>query len=141
MFLLGLESVKVTHHSGKAGDELDAVLHLLLSDLHRRAVLLLQRKRIWAVLRQPQMELQQYTRTYKSLWNIVTLAGSENIFFHMKLIRLKYFFNLHFRDGDSCFGVFIQHPFNELLQLVTYQWPVKKVLHIIYVFLAHNQVE
>lgn len=46
MFLLGLESVKVTHHSGKAGDELDAVLHLLLSDLHRRAVLLLQRKRI-----------------------------------------------------------------------------------------------
>lgn len=48
---------RVTHHGGKAGYEFHAVLHLLLGDLHRRAVLLLQRKRIGAVLRHPGMEL------------------------------------------------------------------------------------
>lgn len=48
-----------THHGRKAGDEFDAVLHLLLSDLHHRAVLLLQRERIGAFLRHPRMELQQ----------------------------------------------------------------------------------
>ena len=46
-----------THHSGEAGDEFDAVLHLLLGDLHRRAVLLLQRKKVCAVLRHPRMQL------------------------------------------------------------------------------------
>lgn len=29
--------------------------------------------------------------------------------------------------SDSCTRVFIQHPFNELLQLATYLWPVKAV--------------
>lgn len=46
-----------THHRGEAGDESDAVLHLLLGDLHRRAVLLLQRKEVGAVLRHPRMQL------------------------------------------------------------------------------------
>lgn len=33
--------------------------------------------------------------------------------------------DLNFRDGDSCFRVFVQHQSNELLQLITNQWPVK----------------
>lgn len=45
------------HHSGKAGDEFDAVLHLLLCDLNRRAVLLLLGKMIGAVLCHPHMKL------------------------------------------------------------------------------------
>lgn len=48
----------VTHHSGEAGDERDAVLHLLLGDLQRRAVLLLQRKRVRAVLSHPRVQLK-----------------------------------------------------------------------------------
>lgn len=47
----------VTHHSGEAGDERDAVLHFLLGDLHRCAVLLLQRKRVCSVLSHPWVQL------------------------------------------------------------------------------------
>lgn len=115
--------LRATHHSGKTGNEFDAVLHLLLSDLHRCAVLLLQRKRIWTILGHPQMELQQN--------QIVTPIGSPHILSNMKLIRWNFFFSpshLHFWDSDSCFRVFVQHPLDELLQLVTYQWPEKKVV-------------
>lgn len=31
--------------------------------------------------------------------------------------------HLNFRHGDSCFRIFIQHPFNELPQLVAYHRP------------------
>lgn len=53
----------VTHHSRDAGDELDAVLQLLLRDLHRCAVLLLQREGVRAALRHPGMELQPQGRS------------------------------------------------------------------------------
>lgn len=46
-----------THHGGEAGDELDAVLHLLLGDLHSHAVLFLQRERVCAVLSHPRVQL------------------------------------------------------------------------------------
>lgn len=57
------------HHSGEAGDEFDAVLHLLLSDLHHRAVFLLQRERICAILRHPRMDLHQHRTQGKTKSN------------------------------------------------------------------------
>lgn len=54
----------MTHHSRDAADEPDAVLHLLLRDLHCRAVLLLQREWVRAALRHPGMELQAQGGSY-----------------------------------------------------------------------------
>ena len=45
------------HHGGEAGDEADAVLDLLLRHLHHRAVLLLQRQGVGAMLGHPQVQL------------------------------------------------------------------------------------
>lgn len=106
----------VTHHSGEAGDERDAVLHLLLGDLHRRAVLLLQRKRVCAVLTHPRMQL----KPTEILWFISNTDPYQR---ERPYTRS----HLDFWDGDPCFWVLIQHPLNELLQLLADQRPKREV--------------
>lgn len=109
----------VTHHSGEAGDEFDAVLHLLLSDLHRCAVLFLQRKVVCTILSHPRMQL------YPQKYCDSTAPPIHQR--HKPYIYADIWSHLDFWDGDSCFWLFIQHPLNELLQVLSYDRPRREI--------------
>ena len=60
-------------------------------------------------------------------WSNIHKTPSLQMLFYKIIItwgESSLFCDLDFRDGDSCFRVFIQHPFNELLQFATSRWSV-----------------
>lgn len=75
-FTAGLKA-SVTHHGREAADEFDAVLHLLVRDLHRRAVLLLQGERVRAALRHPGVELQAQGMLYVNRQTFATPSSGS----------------------------------------------------------------
>lgn len=75
-------TLSVSYHSRKARNKLDRVLDVLLCDLHRRAVLLLQGQRVSASLGHPLVHLnthrqQRYADTFIlcSLWFLCDLSA------------------------------------------------------------------
>lgn len=106
---------QATHHRGEAGDESDAVLHLLLCHLHRRAVFLLQRKRVWAVLGHPGVELQPHAHTLNIMVWWHRLIINKNPFPIFSFLRVTLISGTEILVSGFLSNIFSMSSLNSLL--------------------------